>query len=267
MAKVLLNLQDKLTVFVITVGNPNFEDCLKALQNQTCKFKLEIIKNVYPISVAFQRMIDNCKTEYYIQVDEDMILFPYAIEKMYLTIENGNPFNYKSCDSEFISRKKLNFVSFALKDPHLDMYISGIKIYRHSIFKQYPYDLKLFSCEFEQLQRVNMKHGGVLILELNEQNCMGLHSPKWNEYFIFQRYKNLMEKHLLYSWMGWVQELPIKFVYKFLREPTRINLFALFGLIAGILSDKSKLKGERDIRTYARKEFSNIIKFFEKYKR
>ena len=57
-----------LTIFVLTCSNnPNYEACLEALSNQTMTAKIEIIKNVYPISNAFQEMFDRCKTRYAVQ--------------------------------------------------------------------------------------------------------------------------------------------------------------------------------------------------------
>ena len=43
---------------------------------------VEIIDRVAPMSAALQRMHDLCTTSHYIQVDEDMLLFPHAVETL-----------------------------------------------------------------------------------------------------------------------------------------------------------------------------------------
>ena len=43
---------------------------------------------------------------------------------------------------------------FLLRDVHLDKPIYGVKIYKHEIFKAYPYNLVHNSCEVEQLERM-----------------------------------------------------------------------------------------------------------------
>ncbi|HBH81991.1 MAG TPA: hypothetical protein DDY39_19355, partial [Nitrospira sp.] len=68
------------TVFVLTVDDPALAACLEAIHKQEGPpFKLEIIRNVCPFSAAAQRMITECRTEYFIQVDEDVVLQPDAV--------------------------------------------------------------------------------------------------------------------------------------------------------------------------------------------
>ena len=82
-----MDISNLVTAFVISSGsNPNYKSCLEALNNQTAKVTIDIIKDYSPMSVAFQQMLVRCKTPYYIEVDEDMVLNPDAIEIMYNTI-------------------------------------------------------------------------------------------------------------------------------------------------------------------------------------
>ena len=72
----------KTTVFILTVGDITFTNCKKAIEDQTYKnFKMNIISNFHPFSIAAQEMIRRCDTEYFIQVDEDMMLQPDAVQK------------------------------------------------------------------------------------------------------------------------------------------------------------------------------------------
>ncbi len=72
-----------LTVFVISTGEETTADCETALFNQDCGFEIRLIKDVYPMSAAFQAMPNKCTTPYFIQVDADMILNSNAIRLLY----------------------------------------------------------------------------------------------------------------------------------------------------------------------------------------
>ena len=68
------NIADEVTIFVISAGNnPNYDACLMAIHSQSCVMRdgvrVEEIRNVAPMSRAFQEMISRCKTRYYVQVD------------------------------------------------------------------------------------------------------------------------------------------------------------------------------------------------------
>ena len=134
-------MKEDLTLFILSTGNnPNFEDCVLALKNQTMLAKIDIISEYAPLSLASQEMINRCTTKYYIQVDEDMILNADSVEKMYNAIDRSD--------------EKTSMIAFMLHDTHLDFNICGIKIYKHKIFKKFPYNLNIISCEMEQLNRM-----------------------------------------------------------------------------------------------------------------
>jgi hypothetical protein len=86
--------QDELTVFVISAGEEVLEECLAALDRQTCSFRLERIVDVYPMSAAFQAMPDRCSTKYFVQVDADMVPKPHAVEVLYERIRDSGPRTY-----------------------------------------------------------------------------------------------------------------------------------------------------------------------------
>ena len=72
-----------ITVFIISSGEDTTEECKEALANQDCTFTIKHIKDTFPMSRAFQRMPDECDTKYFVQVDSDMILKPYAVQALY----------------------------------------------------------------------------------------------------------------------------------------------------------------------------------------
>jgi GR25 family glycosyltransferase involved in LPS biosynthesis len=247
------DLSKELTVFVISCGeNPNYNDCISALENQNVIFKIKEIKNVCPMSAAFQKMIDDCDTDYYIQVDEDMILFEDTIEKIYQRL----------CESD----SKISTVAHMLTDAHLDFDIYGIKGYKHKILKKYPYNLEIISCEVEQISRLQ-KDGFETLMY---QDVVGYHSPKWNEQLIYERYFDLMEKWKVFKY-DWLDELPSKLFEIFKSEPNNINLYALMGAMTSVSNEEPMRKREKNFlikdENFERienflslKEFTHIIK-------
>lgn len=223
------NISSELTVFFITSGyNPNEESCLSALKNQTCLFTLQIIRNYSPMSVAFQEMLIRCKTPYYIEVDGDMLLQKNTIEKMYNEILPTDSKTAMQC--------------YRLRDVHLDFPIYGIKIYKHDIFKNYPYDIKHPSCEVKQLDDIKKDGYTYTLIE----DIVGEHSTFWTDTGIYERYYNLMQKFRLFKYV-WMRDLPKKLVGIYQKSPTEQNLYALCGAIIG-LSDNKIIDGEKDSR-------------------
>ena len=166
------DLRQLVTVFVIVAGkDPNESICLDVLKKQTCKFKLDIIRDYMPMSKAFQEMQKRCTTPYYIQCDIDMCLNLNAVEHMYDHIA-GNT-----------SKPTIAMHCYLLKDVHLNKEIYGVKIYKNEIFQKYPYNMNHPSCEVEQLDR--MKIDG-FIHEIKPE-VMGLHSILWTIETIFER--------------------------------------------------------------------------------
>jgi len=216
-----------ITVFLITCGNnPNYHYCLEALKKQTIEFKLDIIKDISPMSKAFQEMLNRCTTKYYIEVDEDMILNSNAIEILYNAIINID--------------EKRPMVCYQLLDVHISFPIYGVKIYRYEDFKKYPYNLNHPSCEKDQLDR--MTKDGYIFDERDAKEGHGLvpivvgkHSPYWTPELIFNRYYNLWQKYKIYGYT-WISRLPNKLLKIYLKDPNEINLYAFLGLIAGALS-------------------------------
>ena len=74
------DLSNQVTAFVLTVGSEeNFRECMAQLERQSVRFAVDVIDHVAPLSAALQEMIHRCRTRYYVEVDEDMMLAPDAI--------------------------------------------------------------------------------------------------------------------------------------------------------------------------------------------
>ena len=234
-SNVQISLPD-LTVFLITCGeNPNYPYCVEALQNQSCTFNLEVIRNVSPMAKAFQQMLDKCKTPYYIQIDEDMILKENAIITMYKDIK--------------LASNNTSMIVYRLHDQHLNFDIQGVKIYKHEIFKQYPYNLNTLSCEMEQLNK--MKKNGYVYQEID--TVLGEHSPYWNEELIFDRYFIFMQKHDF-------KYLPSEVFETYRKNPTKLNWYAVLGAICGVLIKDMKRDKEFDKKNPS---FLKIKEYFD----
>lgn len=209
------------TVFLITCReNPNYDDCLKALKNQTIDIKIDIISNYYPMSRAFQEMLNRVKTKFYVQCDEDMILYSNSIEIMLNKIKNV--------------KNNVAMICFPLEDRHVGRKIYGTKIYKSEVFKKYPYNLECISCEIEQMRRLNGDGFINTFADLSE--CVGEHSPKWNEESIFDRYYDLMDKWKIHKY-NWVEKLPALFAS---RLDDKTNLYALAGALMSLATSDVK---------------------------
>ena len=237
-----MDLSDKLTVFVITVGEESTPACLAALREQDVGFALKIIDHVAPMEAAFQQMLDTCDTPYFVQVDADMILYPQAVRILYQAIVD-EPSNTM-------------MVSYPLHDVHLDRAIVGVKIYRHDIAKQFPYQSD-FSCEMGQLKQAEAagyRYYSHFKDMLDLSLCLGEHGTCFTPRSIFERYRNLMQRYRLYPFVGWLRSWPQEFLRRYQESPTDLNLYALLGAVVGLTSDLSRCKQDKDYREYDKME-------------
>jgi hypothetical protein len=231
----------ELTVFVSTVGYATFNECLKHLHEQDCGFKLEVIDHVAPMSAAFQRMMEQCSTPYFVQVDEDMLLFPHAIRTLYehFTLEEPN----------------VAQIVYALYDVHLEEVIYGIKIYRHSIVRKYPFN-DIDGCEWDQIRR--FREDGYIDIRMPIDGAtrdfpvtLGLHGTYWTPHAVYIRYAMLERRRRKGNRThDWVVDTAAKLMRRFLTSRSDIDLYALMGLCAGSLTDRLATDRERDYRGY-----------------
>lgn len=84
---------EKLTVFILTTGEESLSKCVDAIKNQSINDKhvsveIDTIKDVYPMSEAFNEMHRRCKTPFFVQVDADIILKENALERLYFSMKD-----------------------------------------------------------------------------------------------------------------------------------------------------------------------------------
>lgn len=234
------DLSDEVTVFVTTIGAPSFELCMERLSQQDCTFRMEVIERVAPMAAAFQRMLDSCETTYFVQVDEDMLLFPHAVRTLHEALSGAG---------ESVAM----FVA-SLFDVHLGRCIQGVKIFRHAVARRYPLG-RQDSFEVDQLRR--MKRDGHGILRLaggttpEEGQALGLHGTHWTAASIFERYATLQRRRRRFPQeMGWFAPYPAKFLARFLEDPDTESFHALMGVVAGALAGDRREAPSKDFRRY-----------------
>ena len=241
------DLSNDVTVFVTTIGAVDYKHCIECLENQDCKFNIEVIKNVSPMNAAFQKMIDNCKTKYYIQVDEDMMLYPHAVRTMHDRI-------LKEPDTTAI-------LVHGLHDVFIDMNITGVKIYKHSIIKKFPYSVNGFSCETDQLKKLNNSGFGIKfyyngLINTIDDTVMGDLNEHWDQWGVFEKYSRDMQKLKRDpDNQGWMSMLLPIFIDKIKCGYDNIALYAILGAIVGLASPLLKDK-EKD---FTRPEFLPVF--------
>ena len=119
-------MKETITIFVIDTNEPSADECIELIRKQTYKnLELKRISNVFPMWRAFQRMLDECNTNFFVQVDADMLLTSTAVETLYKRI---------------ISQNNQVAISVGwLWDDDVERQILGVKIYNHNICVNFPY--------------------------------------------------------------------------------------------------------------------------------
>jgi hypothetical protein len=249
------DLRDSVTLFVTTVGYPTFRTCLDYLAAQDAVFTLKTIDHVAPMSAALQRMLDDCTTPYYIQVDEDMLLYPYAVRTLHDRISTADP-------------EVAQYVS-ALWDVHVERAIYGLKIYRHAIASRYPYR-NVNGCEWDQVRR--LRADGYVDVRAtlkgatrNSADTMGLHGTYWTPHAAYLRYCALeLKRRKGNRSHQWLVESAHYLLDRFLLTRSQTDFYGLMGMIAASFSNSNTVGVEKDYREYDRTPgFHHLRRFVE----
>lgn len=244
------DLTKEITVFVITIDREsvNFKECIKCLENQTCRFELKFIENISPMDRAYNEMINRCSTPFFIQVDDDMLLDHDAISYLYHKIKKADP--------------KTAIVASPLRDTHLERTIMGVKIYNHSIIKNYPFT-NSYSCEISQFQKFTQEGYKIVtdwqpMNEFENSKYIGRHGENYTPFTAYERYYRLFRKQKLTGQMIWVEEWLQAFLSRYKEKRDKIDLFSFYGSVVGFLSEKQET-GEKDFTKYNEVEGYNEL--------
>jgi glycosyltransferase involved in cell wall biosynthesis len=256
------DLTSEVTVFVSTVGSIEFDACMDALRAQDCRFRLGIVRNVAPMSAAFQMMMDSCSTPYYVQVDEDMHLYPSAISTLYEDIQKSNPLVLLNCRP--------------LMEPFREIAVDGVKIYRHELARKYPISDDAFACEMDHIKRFQADGYEFAVYPKSESYAVGDLNKSWSPdffsdgesmrealYDIFEKFRRDAQKfHFSGTGVGWVRSWAPRLLERSKRSSSPFDLFALLGIVSGSANKPMESK-EKDFRDQtAREEFDKLADLF-----
>lgn len=117
-----------ITIFLVTIGGNQLKYSLDSINNLSLEIPVlvNVIMNISPTNKAYNMMRIRCDTQYFIQYDEDMEIYPDGI----ITIVNT------------MKKKKIFLRCFRLIDNYLGISnpptIYGMKLYNNNIMINYP---------------------------------------------------------------------------------------------------------------------------------
>lgn len=233
----------KTTVFILTIDDPALAFCEQAIQKQTYNdFELDYIINIRPFNAAMQEAINRCNTEYFIQVDEDMIMYSDSVKMMQ--------------DRMDAAPDNIGMLCFHLFDKDRDLKIQGIKIYRTICFQGLVANNVLTS-EMDLLEQLdNAGYRWLLCPEV-----AGNHGTYYTPETIYLRYKSMYQKDIK-AWNSVTNDIRKKAdLFRETGDP--LQLFALLGAVHGIIeAPKADDKEIKDYAQYKLKEIELFRKLF-----
>lgn len=235
--------QSRVTVFALTIDDPVFLSCLDALHKQDCKgFVVDVIRNFRPVSAADQEMMRRCSTEYFIKLDEDMILNPDAVRRMTACMD--------------AVPADVGMICFHLYDTDRETKIQGIKIFRSGCLGgMHMKDVR--ASDMELLEQMN-ERGIQWVLH---GDIVGLHGTCYTPNSIYLRYKSMYEKDIsVWNLLTWdIRKKADRY-----RETGDVNqLFALLGAVHGIIVGPHAADVEaKNTELYNMKELDLFRKLF-----
>jgi hypothetical protein len=182
-------LYDNLTVFIISLKKNIYEKKKKLLLKEYKKLKIKPIIKTFPMSSAFNQMHLNCKTKYFLQLDEDMFLKKGAIKILFNSIKESNFLTI--CVAGQLYEKKFGIGGF-------------VKIWKKYIFYFFSFenyrtvDRKFFSKIFPFRKKII-------------KNIIGMHIPRFNN---FSKFSKILGDVCKWKYLNSDK----KFVYKMLQN-------------------------------------------------
>jgi glycosyltransferase involved in cell wall biosynthesis len=194
---------------------------------------------------AFNRMIQEADKDYFIQVDEDFILYKNCVEQLKSMIEKA-PNNTV-------------FLCADLLDVGRNRNVQGIKIYRTKLMKKYSFK-NVIDCEMDLIRQIESDGNSWLLVK----DVLGKHAPDYSPKSAFFRFKSMAEKQRfafdVYSSDLYDMLEPIT------SDKDKIKLFSMLGMLTGMVTPRNVLGRERVMEYYNDVLYDNFDTYFNYYK-
>jgi hypothetical protein len=229
---------DDVTVFIISTGEETAKDCLEALNNQDCSFKIEHIEDVYPMNAAFQEMPNRSKTPFFVQVDADMILHPFAVRTLYEAIKNSAIFSQ-------IAFGQLYEEGFGVG--------GSVRIWKKQLFKIFKFN-DCRTVDRNLYQRIRL----LGIRRKNVKKVLGIHRPRHSNFSDYLKTKSDIEK---WRFLGRHSKLYAEDLFDEIVEDLPGKKHQFFGMLLGVLTGSERIKRSKDWQV-EKQRFDDVIKEF-----
>jgi hypothetical protein len=226
-------------VIIFTCGEPQFEACWQSINAQTLgPDRIDVVRDVYPISAAFNEALRLLTCDYAVTLDADIVLDPDALEMLYKDISSSD-------DNVFA-------IGYRLRDPYYGS-IGFIKIYKSSLLRSRKVHDK---CGFDRLLLQELSDEGYTMLRRAE--TLGVHLPNPTPEQLFKRALGTARKFLKFR----DDDKTIKHMARrWCVENDKTAFAGLIGYCGGLLLEHQD--EEKDFRTFGKKEWSRINWMFE----
>lgn len=207
----------RVTAAILTIGGATLRACRLAIIDQPCQ-RIEI-HNVRPFAAAMNEAVRRCDTELLVQVDEDMILRPDAIDRLVRLIDS-TPANTV-------------MASAPLWDADVEMPIYGCKIYRVDLLRSIPFEPHVLGDAHDR--EVWARHGLTTHkAERTEANVVGLHGTAYTPEQAFARWRGLWQRHRRTGGKAWIEPWVERLAQRYKRSGSERDLAALAGVLIGM---------------------------------
>ena len=238
-----------LTIFILTSGEESLNECMESVKKQSTHGRaaphVEIIKDVYPVHEAFNQMHTRCKTDFFIQVDADVILKNDAVVILYEAM------------------KRASFMVYAA---YGQLYEEGfgpggsVRCWRKNVFNIFKFrDVRTTDRDF---------YKRAILLGLHRKDVkktLGIHRPRQSDFLDYWKTKGEVEK---WQFLGRRFEKYAHGLYKDLIKDPHRNRYKILGFSIGVLTSKERIQRSKNTRVEqerVRSIFNIVRSSFDKF--
>lgn len=252
-----------LTMVLMTCGELTEKTCLWAIEPFRDQVEFLEVRNVVPQIKALNQMIDGVKTDYFIPLDADIILY----EDSYHRIINAINKNKHKDD--------WHSILFPLWDTLTQRKILALKIFKTDVLKEYPF-IESSTPDVEHYRRLT-DAGFICVHDYLKQRPIGNHVVT-GHHFCYHKYRDIYQTYRSYEFewdsgafiggydlLSHAKEHHDFFIKEWIKYDNPDYLSCIAGMMDGILSPlecKSKNLSEYD---YMFEANDSVIDVFYKW--